>query len=226
MTDILPTNKLLVVTGYIPLPMAPRPPEVYGALGEKLKELKPKVHPFYNVVRETWLYKMVDSMPIIPAVATADNPLKNTFLYHCIQFQKFQWLYEASKLHPWAKTLVWVDYGLAHVPGWSSAGMNSMLERVRRNDFAIPGCWARPAWNGQIDDMNPCWRFCGGLLVVPANKAQKLKNLVQALELIRIGKTGLVSFEVNALARIEQTGKLPLRWYQADHNNQMWDNYK
>lgn len=225
MSKILSPEKILVVSGYIPLIDHPRSAAEYGALGEKLGELKPRKQVFYQKVEDTWMYQMIASMPVSPAWATADNPDKNSLGYHFVQFQKFHWLYEASRLHPWADTLVWVDYGLAHIPGWSSAGMNAMFDRIRKNDFAIPGCWARPPWDGQIDDRSPCWRFCGGLIVIPKRYAQPLKNLVQAFEMVRIATTGLVTFEVNALARVEQLQKLPLRWYAADHNNKMWDHY-
>jgi hypothetical protein len=52
-----------------------------------------------------------------------------------------------------------------------------------------------------------------------------LKNLIQAIALLHINVTKNVTWEVNTLARAEQTGKLPIRWYAADHNETMFTNY-
>jgi hypothetical protein len=215
-------TKIKVVTGYIPLVAGPRPPEVYGELGEKLKELNVPVHPFYDIVRKTWMYKMVEQLPFTPTVSKGDNAMKNTFLYHCIQHQKFQWLYDAMvKDKDRTKVFVWIDYGICSVPGVTPAVINAMLDRVTRNGLCIPGCWPL----GEIRDDVPCWRFCGGLLVVPRRHVQALKNAVQAMALLHISATHNVSWEVNTLARVEQSGKVPIKWYAADHNETMFNNY-
>lgn len=218
-----PLKNICVVTGYIPLPAQPRGPEVYGALGERLKELKVPVFPFYDIARETWMYKMVEALPFTPTVSVSDNPMKNNFLYHCVQHQKFQWLYEASKhkANRHAKVFIWLDYGIFSVPGISAAVINDMLDRVSTADLCIPGCWPR----GDINDEHPCWRFCGGLLVVPRRYVQPLKNLVQVVSMLHVRVTRNVTFEVNTLSRVEQTGKIPIKWYKADHNETLFTNY-
>lgn len=213
--------KVKVVTGYIPIAGHPRSAAEYGALGEKLRELKAPVQPFYGAITSTWMYDMIKALPFGPTWSVADNPEKNTLAYHCANHQKFQWLFDATKLDNDADTFVWVDYGICHVPGVTPGVINACLEKVQKADFAIPGCWPR----GDIRDDIPCWRFCGGLLVVPRTFVQPLKNLMQAIALLHVNVTKNVTWEVNTLARLEQTDKLPLRWYAADHNETMFTNY-
>lgn len=213
--------KVKIVTGYIPIAGHPRTPQEYGAFGEKLKELKAPIHPFYGVVTSTWLYKLIEQLPFDPIWAVSDNPQKNTLAYHCATHQKFQWLYDASRMDDKSDVFVWMDYGLAHIPGWSPAGVNAFLDRIKKNDFAIPGCWPI----GEINDDNPCWRFCGGLIVVPRKYVQDYKNLVQAITMLHVNVTKKVTFDPNTMARAEQANKLPMRWYLADHNQTMWENY-
>jgi hypothetical protein len=210
-----------VVTGYVPIADHPRSPKEYGALGEKLRELKTPVQPFYQAVTSCWLYQMIEQLPFGPTWSVADNPQKNTLAYHCANHEKFRWLYEAARMDQEPDVFVWIDYGIMHVPGVTSAVINAMLDRVRKDDLAIPGCW--PV--GQIDDARPCWRFCGGLMVVPREYVQPLKNLIQAITMLHVNVTKNVTWEVNSLARAEQSGKLPFRWYAADHNETMFANY-
>ena len=211
-----------VVTGYIPIKDFPRSAEEYGECGEKLRAIKAPVQPFYGNVTSTWLYQMVEALPFFPTWAVADNRKKNTLAYHCVQHQKFQWLYEASRMDQDADTFVWLDYGMiGYVPGVTAAVINECLDRIKPDDLAIPGCW--PV--GEINDAFPCWRFCGGFMVVPREAVQPLKNLIQAVVMLHVNVTKRITFEVNSLARAEQTGKVPIRWYQADHNETMFTGY-
>ena len=211
-----------VVTGYIPIKDHPRSAEEYGECGEKLRDLKTPVQPFYGNVTSTWLYQMIEALPFYPTWAQADNKKKNTLAFHCVQFQKFQWLYEASRMDQDADTFMWLDYGMiGYVPGVTAAVINGCLDRIRKDDFAIPGCWPI----GEINDAFPCWRFCGGLMIVPREYVQSLKNAIQAITMLHVHATKRVTFEVNELARLEQTGKVPIRWYQADHNETMFTGY-
>ena len=59
-------------------------------------------------------------------------------------------------------------------------------------------------------------------MVVDRRDVQPLKNLIQAIALLHINVTKNVTWEVNSLARAEQPGKVPIRWYAADHNEQLF----
>ena len=210
-----------VVTGYIPIAKHPRSAAEYGALGEKLRDLKHPVQPYYGNVTSTWMYQMIEHLPFYPTWSVGDNRAKNTLAYQCATHQKFQWLYDAMKADPDSDTFVWLDYGICHVPGVTAAVINDCLDRIKEGDFAIPGCWPK----GEVDDTHPCWRFCGGLMVVPREYVQAWKNLIQSVSLLHVAATKNVTWDVNTMARAEQTGKVPIRWYQADHNETMFTGY-
>lgn len=215
---------LQVVTGYIPIRNHPRPASEYGALGQEMFEPISKkyvVRPFYETVEQTWLSKMLANTRFSTTHSAGDNPAKNTLEYHCVQHQKFGWLLKAALLEKVPDVFVWIDYGIAHVPGVTPEVVLAFLDQVRDNDLAIPGCWPRDGL--MISDLWPCWRFCGGLLVVPRKWTHMLFKTVKRSVLAHMHETHNISWEVNTLARIER--ELPIRWYEADHNETMFKNY-
>ena len=217
--------KLKVVTGYVPIPRHPRPSSWYGAHGEKFKELAlVPVHPFYNRLEECWLKRFLDTLPFKVTHSEGDNPAKNTLAYHIVQHQKFNWLVHASFADPQPDVFVWMDYGIfGSIPGVTATVILDFLDRVRADDFAVPGCWPfRP----DIPDEFPSWRFCGGLMIVPREYIQRLFHAVRYNTRGHIDLTRNVSWEVNTLARIERDADLPFRWYLADHDGSMFGNYK
>ena len=84
--------------------------------------------------------------------------------------------------------------------------------------IAIPGCWDKDL--AAYDDDHPCWRFCGGVMVVPRQYIGPLCAAVKAEYLNTLEQTRNVTWEVNVLARVEQSTHLPIWWYRADHNEQ------
>lgn len=216
--------RLELVTGYVPIQGHPRTAKEYGELGEDLfGKLRGDfvIHPFYEKVPETWLCKLIQKLGIDVTHSAGDNPAKNTLAYHCVNHQKFGWLLKAAMNNPVPKTFVWMDYGIGHVPGVTVDVVNDFMASVRDDDLAIPGCWDIPY---MTNDYFPCWRFCGGLMIVPRQKIHKLYKAVKAEVTRHIKKTGNVTWEVNSLAATELQGP-PIRWYYADHNQTMFSNY-
>ncbi len=219
--------KVKVVTGYVPIHNHPRSAEEYGRLGENFRDLKAPVQPFYGLLGTCWMTHMIDRLPFTPKWSVADNKQKNSLAYHCVQHEKFEWLYQASRTDGDADTFVWIDYGICCVPGVTMSIINDFIDRVRKDDFAIPGCWEKASYGGPaIDDKWPCWRFCGGVMVVPRQHVQNLKNLIQAVALVNAMQTKNITWEVNNLAHLEQQQKLPIRWYKSDHNETLFTEYK
>lgn len=219
----------ILVTGYCPIQGHPRSAKEYGELGENLfggLEGNFTVHPFYETVQETWLAKHIQSLPQPIAESLShsagDNPEKNTLAYHCVQHQKFAWLLKALVLHPQADIFVWMDYGIGHVSGVTPEVVNNFMDVVRADDLAIPGCWEREGL--LISDFFPCWRFCGGLMVVPRDKVYKLYRGIKRRVVQHLVDTSNVTWEVNSLAKAEPNLP-PIRWYKADHNETMFTNY-
>jgi hypothetical protein len=100
------------------------------------------------------------------------------------------------------------------------------LNLVRENDFAIPGCWKIEGKGQPWPDEHPCWRFAGGLMVVPKQVALPLFAAVRDNVKGTLTLTKRLSWEVNTLARMERARTIKPRWYQADHNETMFTGYK
>lgn len=216
--------KVKVVTGYVPIPDHPRSAAAYGRLGEEcfgnLGDVP--VRSYYWPVERCWMYRFLQHAPYRLTHSVSDNPAKNTVMYHCVNHQKFEWLHHDAMLDPEPDVFVWIDYGILHVPGITVAVIRDMLKKVVDNDLAIPGCVPKPL---TVDDQHPCWRFCGGLLVVPRTQVSKFYETVRDNAVAHIKKTRNVSWEVNTLARVEKGNTIKIRWYQADHNETMFTGY-
>jgi hypothetical protein len=223
-------GKSLIVTGYIPLPGHPRKATEYGELGEKIFKPLAKagipVLPFYETLDQCWLKKHIPQSVRPVTHSEGDNPAKNTLNYHIVNHQKFGWLVKALISRPEYDNFVWIDYGIGHVPGVDVDVVYDFMLRaaMRPDDFAIPGCWDKD--NAMINDAWPCWRFCGGVMVVPREKVYPLYKGVKTAAKAHIGRTNNVTWEVNTLAEAEKSGAIPkVRWYKADHNETLFTNY-
>lgn len=156
-----------------------------------------------------------------------DNPAKNTYAYHCANHQKTEWLcIEAFDADPAIDTLVWIDYGIFHVPGVNATDIADFIQRVAQlddSDIHIPGCWGP---NYTVSDETPCWRFCGGVMVVSRQQAPLLDKEYKIKTMRNIKRTKNVTWEVNDLARLERYTHLPIKWYKADHNETLFTGFR
>jgi hypothetical protein len=214
--------KVRVVTGFVPIPGHPRSLTEYEALGQRLSDAlgDAPLAVYYEKIPDLWLTQFLEKLPYLEPPLTwskGDNPAKNSLEYHCVQHQKFAWLSRAANEDQESDTFVWMDYGICSQPGINAENVRSFLRKVRRNDFAIPGCW-EPAFPDPRDDY-PCWRFCGSLMIVPRADTHRMFQLIQAITRTYIRAMHKVTWEVNTLARVEPfLRKVGLRWYSADHN--------
>ncbi len=218
--------RVKVVTGYIPLKDHPIAIQDYWAYGDKLLRnlaCRTSMDNTTTTVEDTWLYSWLEhSDRLNMSHSVADNPAKNTLAFHCVQHEKFRWLQRAARTDDEnSEILVWIDYGILHVPGVTIEVIQNYLERLTPTDIQIPGCWQR---DEHINQLYPCWRFCGGVLAVPIDLVEYFSQLCRVVAMEHIMKTCNVEWEVNTLARVELTNKLPIRWYQADHNQTMFTN--
>ena len=219
--------KVKVVTGFVQIPNHPRDEVLYVDWGNRLKSamgVRP-IQAFYYDVKDLWLTQFIERLPPMePPLkwATYDNPAKNSLEYHCVQHQKIEWLATAANMDQIADTFIWMDYGIMHLPGMNGDYLTAFLDKIVKNDFAIPGCWPI----GEVPTDNPCWRFCGSLLIVPRKDIDPLTKTFKAVTRTFIRSMKKVSFEVNMLALVEQTNIPNLRWYEADHNVTMFTNYE
>ncbi len=215
--------KARLVTGYVPIKDHPRSVEEYGSLGEQLGGVPVRKKAFYQRVEDTWLWRHVHAMPVVPRVSVADNPAKNTLAYHCVQHQKTDWLLAAVEAYPDDDVYVWVDYGIFHQPGICNEAIYNFMNTVDDKAIYAPGCWTKPS---VIESATPCWRFCGSVLAVPKKFVPLLHFACMRTAFQHIRATNNVEWEVNTWARVERKDKLPWHWYSADHDVSQFTNLK
>jgi hypothetical protein len=214
--------KSKIVTGYVPILGHPRPVSEYGKLGEALGAVAWPKQAFYERVEDCWMYKFLKNMGGDYTHSVGDNPQKNSEYYHIVQYQKAQWLRAAMLDDVDSDVFVWIDYGFMRLKGVTAAVIEDFMRRLDAKTIAIPGCWDQyPV----VTDEYPCWRFCGGVLVVPREFLMAFVGCFKAEAMRHTAETRNLSWEVNTLARLEQKTRLPIRWYKADHNSSMVENY-
>lgn len=220
----------VVVTAFVPIPDHPRGAEEYHRLAEPLLELGRRV-PFMcaeGELERCWLYDYLSERyqgGLEFTHSVADNPAKNSLAYHIVQAQKTEWLQAATLVDLFSKVFVWIDYGIFHIPGVTTSIILDFLKRTENEQaIAIPGCWSKPY--AYREDW-PCWRFCGGVMVVPRQHVSAL-NAAMKREYIRgLQEIGNISWEVNTLARVEKNDlELPIWHYLADHDKTIFTNYQ
>lgn len=208
-----------LVTAYVPIPNHTRSATEYGELGERLSGVPVRKKAFYSRVEDTWLHKFVDHhLKFKPAISGGDNPAKNTLAYHCVNHMKTSWLVQAANEHPEADVLVWVDYGIFHLPGITNKIIYEFMEKVDDKAIYAPGCWDK----GVVESAYPCWRFCGSVLAVPRTMVDRLDFECRVMARKHILRTKNVEWEVNTWARVEDATRLRFCWYKADHNETLF----
>jgi hypothetical protein len=218
-----------VVTAFVPIPGHPRSEAEYHNLGSDLLTIKHRVLSAKGELERCWLYAHIceNYDPAAITYSAADNPQKNSLAYHIVQAQKTEWLEVASIVDLFSDVFVWIDYGIFHVPGVTKEIIDAFLERADSEQaIAIPGCWQKDQY--PYNDDWPCWRFCGGVMVVPRQFVAAF-NVAMKHEYVRwLAKTKNISWEVNALARLERRDSdFPVWWYgPCDHDSSMFTNYR
>src|SRR3954463_1400145 len=206
-----------VVSAYVPIPGHPRSEAEYDLLGDKLLKVEGHILFAKGELERCWLYQHLfnEYKPETYSCSASDNPAKNTLSYHIVIAQKTEWLEVASYLDPQADVFVWIDYGIFHIPGVTAEIIADFLRRVENEKaIVIPGCWEKDAYI--YNDKHPCWRFCGGLMVVPREHIKTFNAAVKGEYIRWLKETGNISWEANTLARLErQKPDLPLWWYHA-----------
>lgn len=225
----MPNVKL--VTGYVPIPDHPRPPEEYGKLGEQLAQCTASTAVFYVTLQQCWMDRVLCKLGKNSLThSVADNPAKNSMDYHIVQHQKIEMMLAAATKDPDAEVLVWVDYGIFHVPGITVAVIQDLLKAAEsEKKISIPGCWRWKEMKRdgkiEINDSWPCWRFCGGVIVCHRDYIRAFDREFKEATMRRVIETKNVTWEVNDLAHMDLKRPLPIRWYKADHNETIMTGY-
>lgn len=223
--------KIKLVTGFVPVPGHPRTPQEYHVLGARLDDVRVSISKSIISVEDCWLWQFVQDIPNCTHSAH-DNPRKNTMAYHASGHQKFEWLARAACLDSDPDIFIWIDYGIFHLGDITVEIIDKFLFYVSNSNYkeiSIPGCWTaqqmQEGLRASIPDTEPCWRFCGGLMIVPRALVFPLYSAARNDVEHHILKTRNASWDVNTLARLEMKQALPIRWYQADHNKTMFTGF-
>jgi hypothetical protein len=97
------------------------------------------------------------------------NPCKDTRAFHAVQHQKTAWVVEAAN-ETNADIMVWMDYGLLHVPGITPDMIPEFLERAAASAWRRSGDRRGTSPIGEMSGggvrvaCSPCrgrWRFVG-----------------------------------------------------------------
>ena len=216
------------MTGYVPIADHPRSEEEYCELGSRLFDTGIPLLRIDGALEDCWLYKYLFHRKKRFTHSIADNPRKNSVAYHCVQAQKSEWLAEAAnQFLPGREpdVLVWIDFGIFSIPGVTEKILWEFMYRAQNERvISIPGCWSR---NYKYDDEWPCWRFCGGVWVVPFEYAEILDVVMKDEYKRHLKETDNLSWEVNTLARVEQRHPgIPIWHYKANHDASMFVNYR
>jgi hypothetical protein len=234
------SRSVTIVTGFYPLAGHPRPTATYLELGRRLLRIPVRkvvwtsaeigaelgrehraagFNAFPPSDDRFWIH---DALRGLPYSVASQNPAKDTLGYHAIQHQKTQWLERTSRESE-SDILVWIDFGIFHLPDITEDLILDFVGSVRDDAIAIPGC--RPRSDRIVLD-HPSWRFCGAVLVCPRPLAPSLHGeCVDALRGI-VAFHRKVSWEVNTWAVAEMAGRLPIRQYHATtHDKRMLTAY-
>lgn len=220
---------ITAVSAFVPIPGHPRSEAEYRELGQRLVKMGSRISLMTaeGKLEDCWLWHWLMEGNVKNFTwSVADNPKKNSLAYHCVQAQKTEFLVEAAAIDPTADVFVWIDYGIFHIPGVTQQVIVDFLGRADNEQaISIPGCWDLNDF--VYDDNQPCWRFCGGVMVVPRAYVDRL-DVAMKNEYVRwLEITGNISWEVNTLTRVEYLNQnLPIWWYRADHDKTLFINYK
>ncbi|HEX6827081.1 MAG TPA: hypothetical protein VF077_12260 [Nitrospiraceae bacterium] len=213
------------VTAYVPLPGHPRNEETYRELGRQLMDTEIPLILMEGQLEQCWMHQYLQHRNKRYTHSVADNPRKNSISYLIVQAQKSEWLVAAAEHRPDVEVFVWIDFGIFSVPGVNGHIIQEFLLRAMHEQaIAIPGCWDK---NYQYDDSQPCWRFCGGVMVVPRQYVMQFDYAMKREYVRWLEQTNNLSWEVNTLARVEKLDpELPLWWFKADHDATMFTSYQ
>ena len=234
------SERVRLVTGFVPLAGHPKSTATYLELGARLLALPiPKVvwttgeiraqleherragglDEFRTFDDRFWIHDELEGRSYSVA---SQHPAKDTLAFHAVQHQKTRWLEEASREFA-SDILVWIDFGIFHVPGITERVIADFVGRLRDDFVAIPGCWPR---SDRVMLDQPNWRFCGGVVVCPGLLAPWLHRVCVDTFRGIVALHRKVSWEVNTWAIAEMSGRLPIRQYHAaTHDERMFTAY-
>ena len=212
-------SRACLVTGYIRLDLPNRSHDEYERLGRQLIGAAEagghQVMLGGGAVEDCWHYHLSAG-----AELPLGNPAKDTREFHAVQHQKTQWMVDAAGPGMSdSEILVWMDYGLLHVPGITADMVPAFLDRAAasapRDRVGMASIWGAPF--RQPDWRSPEWWCAGGVFTVPRSMALAWHDAVVD-RATAIRAAGYVTWEVNTWASVWARWHDVVEPWLCDHN--------
>jgi len=209
------TARACLVTGYVRLDLPNRSHEEYERLGVRLLAASDGVSRWYygGCVEAFWHWQLSDGAALPPG-----NPAKDTRAFHAVQHEKTAWMADAAERTD-ADILVWMDYGLLHVPGITEAHVAAFLARAAvaapRDRVGMASIWGPPqhppGWTAVE------WWCAGGVFTVPRHLARPWHEAVVE-RAVGLRSRGFVTWEVNDWASAWLLNPGMVQPWRCDHD--------
>lgn len=196
------------MTGYVRLDSPHRSHDRYVELGQRLLGIGLPTIAFQQPLDQCWLAQHHELQGV-----TVEPGGKDSLAYHCVQHEKTWWLARAAATTYQPTTLIWLDYGILHVPGVTEDLIREFYAHVDRyppDRITMPGIW--PA-DVEIDDSRPCWICAGGVLVMPSWAAVWWHR-----QCVATATQAKPTWEVNTWAKVARKYPEQVRLYKANHD--------
>ena len=225
------TSRACLVTGYLRLDLPNRSHGDYEVLGARMLAAAngvearvygstawvPLTHPQTTLVpqflEDCWHWQLSDG-----ATLPAGNPGKDTRAFFAVQHEKTAWVADAAERTD-AEILVWLDYGLLHVPGITEAHVASFLARAAtdapRDRVGMASIWGFPG--GVPGWSSVGWWCAGGAFTCPRYLARPWHEAVVE-RAVGLRSRGFVTWEVNDWAAAWLLNPGMVRAWRCDHD--------
>ena len=228
-----------LVTGYVRLSSHPRGHDRYVQLGRRLLGLGLPTVCFYDGAASdlepppsaTVYPARLDRCWLYDATRAAQSPTpdhpKDGVDYMVVQHQKTAWLKAAAEATG-AAVVVWVDFGILHLPAFVDHEIVPFFDRVARaapDRITMPSIWPLSAGT-EIDNARVAWHVAGGVVVCPADLAGWFHAATEREARRHIDATGRTTWEVNTWATLARDFPERFRLYPADHDATLFTGFQ
>lgn len=217
-----------VVTGYVRLDNENRNHERYTELGTRLLGIglptvafldpaaivraRPEFLRLHASLDSCWYWQASDG-----TVLPGGNPKKDTRSFLAVQHQKSAWVADAARWTD-AEMLVWIDFGLLHVPGITEEAIQAFVARAAnapRDRISMASIWGPPGH--RVAPFKVAWHCAGGVVAVPRRMAEWFHEAVKA-EAAGVLSAGFATWEVNTWSDVWRKNPERFRHWMCDHN--------
>jgi hypothetical protein len=144
------------------------------------------------------------------------NKEKDTYEYMILMNSKLEFIKLANVT---TEVVAWIDFGITKIIKDLPLAFKKLDHiQVPEKKVLIPGCHG--PIGSIIDRVN--WRFCGGLLFATKPSLEDMYTLTNQV-LTKLASQNKLTWEVNVWAESELINPSLFSWYQADHNDTIFN---